>query len=57
MVQPSCPVTDRKMGGVGVGEQREELSRPAEQEWPWKEARRPEGSEEICLDVHTKPRT
>ena len=43
MVQPSCPVTDRKMGGVGVGEQREELSRPAEQEWPWKEDRRPEG--------------
>ena len=43
MVQPSCPVTDRKMGGVGVGEQREELSRPAEQEWPRKEDRRPEG--------------
>ena len=43
MVQPSCPVTDREMGGVGVGEQREELSRPAEQEWPWKEDRRPEG--------------
>ena len=31
------------MGSVGVGEQREELSRPAEQEWPWKEDRRPEG--------------
>lgn len=43
MVQPSCPVTDRKMGGVGVGEQREELSRPAEQELPRKEDRRPEG--------------
>ena len=42
-VQPSCPVTDRNMGGVGVGEQREELSRPAEQEWPRKEDRRPEG--------------
>ena len=26
-----------------MGEQREELSRPAEQEWPWKEDRRPEG--------------
>ena len=25
-----------------MGEQREELSRPAEQEWPWKD-RRPEG--------------
>ena len=43
MVQPSCPVTDRKMGGVGVGEQREELSRPAAQELPRKEDRRPEG--------------